>query len=251
MKTKPARGLIHSRSTQFNQVSIRKVHDRIEMEVAGGSFGTWHPRCLLTAYYWDALGAGCLLHPKSPTAILVLGLGGGTIVNIIRHLLPKAKITAVEIDSELVDLATRYLHLEKSSNLEIVIGDAYDYLATTRKRFDIVIDDLFLTGTTDVYRPVIDSDRMMNLLTRCSRSEGIVMSNLVTHQDHRNTQIQIRKAYGKTFRQIKILRPQEGANEIIVGGKFLRSWRATKSVVTDFQSQSDHRWWKSITVKSK
>lgn len=238
-------------ATAFNNLVIRKIRDRIELEVAGGSFGSWHPRCILTAYYWDALAAGCLLHPtnKNPN-ILILGLGGGTVVRIIKHILPKAKIVAIEIDGELVDIARKYMHLQDYPGLEIVIEDAYRYLNMTNKRFDVIIDDIFQTGPEDVYRPEIDPVDVQYLVKRCLKSGGIALTNLVTDPDHRQVQSGHRQAYKSAYDVVQILHPKHGANEILVGGISLKSWRAIQGIRKYFTHPSDRKWWRAITIRT-
>ena len=243
-------GTIHSRETKHNKVVVRKVRDRIEMEVAGGSFGTWHPRCKLTGYYWDTLGAACLLHNgPGPKSILMLGLGGGTAIGIINKLLPDSEIIAVELDEELIDVAEEYLHLDKSHCSDIVIGDAYQYLRTSEQSFDIVIDDLFLTGADDVYRSDVNAAEVLSLIKKRLKPNGTVICNLITHTAHRRIQIQSRKAYTQSFDDFRILRPKEGANEVIVGGTDLNNRKILQSKLDDFSHPSDRKWWKSITVR--
>ena len=74
---------------------------RIDFEVSGATHATWHPEKLLTGHAWDAITAGAVSHPGPVEHILLLGLGGGTCLRQLRHLLPGAKLTAVEIDPDM------------------------------------------------------------------------------------------------------------------------------------------------------
>lgn len=73
-------------------------------------------------------------------SLLILGLGGGTIVEIVRKYWPKADIVGVDIDPEIVELGKKYLNL-KSVTTKII--DAEDYLEKNKKQFDLVIVDLY------------------------------------------------------------------------------------------------------------
>ena len=87
-----------------------------------------------------------------PETILVLGLGAGTIPSYLYHRFPKAKIYVIEILPELKEIASDYFSMPRNERLEIIIGDAYDYinvgvrrtaLKETQIKFDLIFMDVF------------------------------------------------------------------------------------------------------------
>ena len=78
-----------------------------------------------------------------PETILVLGLGAGTIPSYLYHKFPKTKIYVVEILPELKEIASDYFSMPRNERLEIVIGDAYDYVMKTQIQFDLIFMDVF------------------------------------------------------------------------------------------------------------
>ena len=78
-----------------------------------------------------------------PETILVLGLGAGTIPSYLYHRFPKTKIYVVEILPELKEIASDYFSMPRNERLEIVIGDAYDYVMKTQIQFDLIFMDVF------------------------------------------------------------------------------------------------------------
>ncbi len=77
--------------------------------------------------------------------ILILWLWGGTIVDLARrefHL--KNHITAIDIDPVIIKLAYKEFSLEQTSNTEIIEMDAFKYIESLEKIFDLVIIDLFI-----------------------------------------------------------------------------------------------------------
>ncbi|HTH59449.1 MAG TPA: polyamine aminopropyltransferase [Paraburkholderia sp.] len=94
----------------------------------------------------------CMVHPAalthpSPRAALVLGGGdGGAARQLLRH--PQiARIVVAELDPEVVRLTGDYLPDVRGGafddpRVELVIGDAAQFVATTRERFDLVVFDL-------------------------------------------------------------------------------------------------------------
>ena len=78
-----------------------------------------------------------------PETILVLGLGAGTIPSYLYHRFPKTKIYVVEILPELKEIASDYFSMPRNERLEIIIGDAYDYIKETQIQFDLIFMDVF------------------------------------------------------------------------------------------------------------
>ena len=90
---------LESITTPFNSVAARKIGERVDLEVEGATFATWHPKLVMTGYSWDALAVAALLRGDGPpTSILTLGLGGGTVTRQLRMLLPDVRLVGVEID---------------------------------------------------------------------------------------------------------------------------------------------------------
>ena len=54
---------------------------------------------------------------RPPKNILILGLGGGSMVKHIFHTWPNSQITALEIDSVMIKLGNKYYQLEKFKNV--------------------------------------------------------------------------------------------------------------------------------------
>jgi predicted membrane-bound spermidine synthase len=219
--------LLEERQTQWNTMAVVKVGDRIDLDVQGATYATWHPRQVLTGYSWDGLSLGCLLRfDGPPRSVLVLGLGGGTVTRQLRALLPDVRIVGVEIDDGVIDLARRWLHLD-DSNVEVHVGDAYDFLARGTERFDAVIDDLFLTGAEDVVRSRIPEGDTLALVRSRVAPGGVVIANVITDVGpHQAVRRRARAAFRAGFASARVITPPRGLNEILVGGERTRSGNA-------------------------
>ena len=76
--------------------------------------------------------------------ILVLGVAGGSVIKtLVDEIKFKGKITGVEIDATVIDIANRYFELDKIQNLEIVIDDAFEFVLKTKLKYDLIIIDIF------------------------------------------------------------------------------------------------------------
>lgn len=216
----PDEHVLEAVTTPYNTVAVISMGERINMDVAGATFATWHPRYLMTGYSWDALAAGCLLRADGPPAsVLLLGVAGGTVARQLRAFVPDAAITGVEIDTEIVSLARRHMALD-AHRVEIVIDDAVSFLAGTPRRFDAIVDDLFLSGPEDVVGSRVPPAERLELIKARLAPGGVAVSNLIldTGGPFWAERKLSRRAFVEAFPMVRIVRPVRGLNEILVGG---------------------------------
>ena len=105
---------------------------------------------------------------------LLLGLGGGDVIRFIRKIYPEIKITAVDIDPVMIKIAHDFYKIKNSETLEIVKNDALFYLLINKKKFDLIIVDLFIGFKNP------DKFRTMNFLLKMKKSlslQGIIVYN--------------------------------------------------------------------------
>ncbi len=220
-----------------------------EFRVAGATHAWWHRDRFLTGLAWDNLAAGALLRPDGPPAsVLMLGLAGGTALRILRHLLPDARFTAVEIDPAIIQLARDHMALD-GIGAEIIVGDAYEWAATSRRRFDVVIDDCYLTGEEDVFRPQTRAGWGVDLLADRLRPGGLLLTNLITGSGHRRMQSRTRAAFKRRFESVRSVTTPASMNETLVGGDAVRSGGALDAWTDAFSAAQDRDYWERIEVR--
>lgn len=83
------------------------------------------------------------LHKLVPQKILLLGLGGGSVVHLLRAYFPLAHIIGIEIDPVMINLGRKHFKLQEVRNLEIKIEDIFKKSVTNKHKFDLVIVDIF------------------------------------------------------------------------------------------------------------
>jgi spermidine synthase len=87
-----------------------------------------------------------LMVQDNPKRILILGLGGGTLVHTYQLLFPQAEIIIVEIDEAVIKVAREYFDFTETALIkaEAVDGRVYVKRAGLRgEKFDLVILDAF------------------------------------------------------------------------------------------------------------
>lgn len=87
-----------------------------------------------------------LLRTRSgwPKSVLQVGLGTASFTRFLHRHRPDARLTVVEIAPEVLAAARQFFKLPpESAHLRIEIADAHDWLATTTRKFDLILVDGF------------------------------------------------------------------------------------------------------------
>jgi spermidine synthase len=220
-----------------------------EFRVAGAVHAFHHRHRYLTGLVWDMMAAAALLGEKAePRTLLMLGLAGGTTLRILRRLLPACRFTAVDIDGEIVRLARRHMALD-DTGVEVVIGDAYRWLDQNRRTFDVVIDDIYLAGRADVFRPRTMDKRVLSVLGRCVAPGGVLAVNLVTGPGHRAVQSATRRMLRAFFPEVRSVTSPAAMNEILVAGSRVGTTRRLRGREGAFAEPADRRHWRALSVR--
>jgi len=240
---------IESVDTAFQRVEVWKSDMESEFRVEGAIHAWWHQKRFLTGLAWDNLAAGALLRPAGPPrSILMLGLAGGTTFRILRHLLPEVELTAIDIDQGIVELARTHMDLD-SNRIEIHYADAYDWLRTNKRRFDVVIDDIYLAGKTDVFRPHAWDKSQLDVLRRTVAPGGLLTANLVTGKGHRAMQTHSRSVLKSAFPMVRSVTTPLSLNETLVAGNDVLSGCYLYPWLEKFPERRDRALWENIRVK--
>ena len=120
-------------------------------------------------------------------SILILGVAGGSVIKtIVDEIKFKGKITGVEIDATVIEIANSYFELDKIPNLEIVIDDAFEYVLKTKLKYDLIIIDIF----EDTKMPnFLFQDFFINRINSLLNLNGFILFNTMVinkKQEERN-----------------------------------------------------------------
>lgn len=119
---------------------------------------------------------------------LILGLGAGNAAKIINKYFPKAKITGVEIDPEIILLGKKYFGLDKIKNLKIEMKNALTWVGICsddsnhdNKKFDVILVDLFLG---DYYPKEAENEKFLSEVKKLLKPKGYVIFNRLYYKEN-------------------------------------------------------------------
>lgn len=116
--------------------------------------------------------------------ILLLGVAGGSVIKtLVDEIEYKGKITGVEIDADMIQIANEYFNLNQIKQLEIIIDDAFEFVLKTKHQYDLIIIDVF----EDIKMPNFlferfFSERICSLL----KNRGFVLFNTMILDETHN-----------------------------------------------------------------
>jgi len=235
--------------TAHQSLEIWQSDHATEFRVAGAVHASYHRRRFLTGLAWDLIAAAALLGGNNPPrSVLMLGLAGGTAFRVLRHLMPECRLTAIDIDPEIIGLARAHMELD-ALGIEVVIGDAYPWLERNRRTFDVVIDDIYLAGKTDVFRPRAWDAGLLDRLRRAMAPGGVLAVNLVTGAGHRTMQSLTRRVLGGAFPEVRSIKSAAAMNEVLVAGEAVATGRRLAGYGEAFADWRDRMYWDRLEVR--
>ncbi|MEE9333841.1 MAG: hypothetical protein V3U65_07095 [Granulosicoccaceae bacterium] len=170
--------LLWEHTNHDTHYSVRRAGESIRLYSNGVFHTQWNPRKPFAGGVWDCLSLPSLYRSTAKQQrVLVLGLGGGAIVQQLQSLLPDAHITAVEIDPIHIQVARDWFGITDGM-ADIVEADAVTWLASYKGAgFDYIVDDLFGHFSSDVRRShQLDISWLKNL-GACLNADGTLVCN--------------------------------------------------------------------------
>jgi len=165
--------------TQPPRIEVRRVRGGLELRIDGTQASVHRPGRALTGAVWWALASPILLLPRGRRRrVLLLGLAAGSVARALRALDTEAEIVGVELHPEVLRVARRDFALDRL-RVELVVGDALEYLRRSRRRFDLIVDDLFVGTPRSVRKPEWVTREGYPLIARRLREGGYVVSNTI------------------------------------------------------------------------
>ncbi|MEO7977242.1 fused MFS/spermidine synthase [Flavobacterium sp.] len=147
--------------------------------------------------------------------ILILGVAGGSVIKtLVNEIEYKGKMTGVEIDPDIIEVANKYFNLNLIQQLDIVIDDAFEFVLKTNQKYDLIIIDVF----EDIHMPnFLFESFFANKICSLLNDKGFVLFNTMILDESHN--IRNRKYISEIHPELystKKLPRIENHNELII-----------------------------------
>jgi spermidine synthase len=170
--------------TAYNQISVKYCAGELEFRSPDNALQSvidlkkTHRLALVNLEYMIAI----LLFIPAPKRILMLGTAAGSLLHFLRHYYPESHITAVDIDSELIEkLLQMNILPEADPQLDYVYDDAIHFISHCQQNFDLILVDVF--NGTQSPRWVGEKNKL-DILRNLLTEHGAIAFNLLIDSDH-------------------------------------------------------------------
>jgi spermidine synthase len=178
------------------------------------------PYALVNEYTQKMMGF--LAFQPHPERVLVIGLGGGSLVKYCHRHLPNTQITAIEIDPDVLALRSQFFVPPDDERLSVIQADGADYIAQMADRGEqtsaILVDAYDYRG---IAKAVVEKTFLENA-KRSLCANGVFVMNLVAGSVEAKRHIaSIRQVFGESVVVIPIRR--SGSNLVVFAGQTLQN----------------------------
>ena len=187
---------------------IRSLHFGNETQQSG--MYLYNPVNLLHPYTQAMLSITALQEPES---VLILGVGGGSMIKYLLHYFNHVVIEAVELRQAVVDVAHDYFDLPINNNRLVVhVDDFKNYLnvaSNDARQYDLILIDLFsVDNNTNI---AIQLDEQIKLIKSLLTDNGTLAINVLSGSiDALSSLEELKTVFAGTVYEI----PVDGANII-------------------------------------
>lgn len=159
---------------------VRSAGSSIRLYNNGQLNSQYSARHFFTGSVWDLLTLPALLAKTELARILILGVGGGTVIHQLDQIYHPPAIIGIELDPVHIKIARKFFDLNMP-NLEIVQEDAIQWLKDYRgTRFDLIIDDLFVESGGQPCRTIGVGRDWLRCLLRVLCPKGLLVQNHIS-----------------------------------------------------------------------
>lgn len=144
--------------------------------------------------------------------ILVLGVAGGSVIKtLVDEIKFAGKITGVEIDSTMIEIANDYFKLNEIPNLKIVIDDAFEFVLKTKEAYDLIIIDIFQDTSMPAF---LFQDFFINRINFLLNVNGFILFNtMITNEKDSLRNIEYKNKFSENY-SLRMYPKVEDHNEL-------------------------------------
>jgi spermidine synthase len=172
--------ILWQKTSGATRYEVRSAGRTRRLYTNGVFHSQYNPKKALSGGIWDLLLLPIFFaKPEKIKRVLVLGVGGGTVIQQLKRYSGVKKIIGVELNPIHILVARKYFGVKKSL-AELHHADAVHWLKKYQgPPFDLIIEDLFGERNGEPLRAVPASSSWMKVLNKNLARDGILVMNFI------------------------------------------------------------------------
>ncbi|KAF5294177.1 hypothetical protein FQR65_LT10888 [Abscondita terminalis] len=171
-------------------------------------------------HVYMSIAAQVAIADVTKPSVVVIGLGGGGLCMFLRKFLPQIDITAIDIDSDMLEVAKSWFDLKLDDKLHVTIENGLEFLCSAAKnvkRYDAILFDVDSKDPSigmscpprEFVTPAVLED-----VIKCLSNKGLLIINVVMRDE--SLRSPLHADLKNKFATVASYKLEEDLNEIIV-----------------------------------
>jgi spermidine synthase len=166
---------------------------------------------------------GFLAFQPRPKRVLIVGLGGGSLVKYCHRHLPNTQVVAVEIDPDVIALSSQFFIPPDDERLKIVLADGAAYvaqMANDNEEVNAILVDAF--DRAGIASAVVERTFLENARRLLGKHGVLVMNVVADVADSKRHVSLIKETFGDS---VIVIATQRGSNLVVFASHTLQDPR--------------------------
>ena len=161
---------------------VRTAGKSVRLYKDGVLHSQFNERQPITGQVWDLLTLPAFFYPKdSIQRILVMGVGGGTVIRQLNLFFQAQEIIGVDLDPIHLQVAKRFFGLNKQKNVTLHCDDAVAWLKEYQgPPFDMIIEDIFTEEQGEPVRAIKADKTWARCIMNNLSEQGLAVLNFTS-----------------------------------------------------------------------
>jgi spermidine synthase len=171
--------LIYKKETAYNNIRVEDYNDRRYLlfnDTEQSVINKYKPNEHIWPYT-ELMDSAARHYRPDATDILVIGIGGGTVINSMLAQSNNLFIDAVDIDPVVIRVAYEYFGLPESPKLRATAGDGRVFLRDKKTRYDVIMVDAYNRSSIPSH---LTTREFFSEMESALKPDGIVIFNIVS-----------------------------------------------------------------------
>ncbi len=209
--------VLFERQTPYGRVFVVEQHGRRCLRFTAADGGD--QSCISLARpaepvfdYVRSFGAALFAVPE-PRRVLMVGLGGGCVIQWLRRAFPDVQVDVVELDPAVVEAAEKHFDVVPGPQLRVIVADGRRHIETSNETYDLILLDAF---GADNIPPALTTREFLRAAAARLRPGGAVAANL--WRDNDRLFRAMLATYRSVFKTVAVFPTPVDLNAIVVAG---------------------------------